>query len=135
MILEKCKQTGCVGFYVSVLWQGKDKQNQHILRCQCSLGHYIIFSVATSAPTTFTRAAKFPASKGEWFPATNKPGEHHPSIGCPKCGNMAGAGPPIHSVNKDDKVTPSYVCPYDACDFHAHITVKGWNDYLKELRK
>lgn len=46
------------------------------------------------------------------------------SVTCPKCGGLATLTD--HNIDSNGGVTPSLVCPYDDCDFHDYVVLKGW---------
>lgn len=44
-------------------------------------------------------------------------------VSCPKCGFRAELD---HEIASNGMVTPSVVCPSDACDFHDNILLEDW---------
>lgn len=52
-------------------------------------------------------------------------GKQTASISCPECGNVAWLD---HDIADDGTVTPSLVCPEEACSFHEWVKLEGWSD-------
>jgi hypothetical protein len=48
------------------------------------------------------------------------------TFACPKC-HMVGSLSD-HEIAPDGTVTPSVVCPNEACDFHEYIQLEGWEN-------
>lgn len=64
-------------------------------------------------------------TKGKWRPATiQETGKKTATVSCPSCGKTASLSG--HEIDPQGVVTPSLGCPYDSCDFHAWVTLEGW---------
>lgn len=61
---------------------------------------------------------------GEWKGLRLGGGRRSASVGCPECGQLAHLDD--HIISKDGTVTPSLVCPYEGCSFHAFVRLEGW---------
>lgn len=57
-----------------------------------------------------------------------RPNAHsHGMLSCPTCGETSTISRRVHSVADDGTVTPSYVCPYPPCTFHAFVVLDDWS--------
>lgn len=60
---------------------------------------------------------------GQWRSGT-RDGRRTATVSCPDCGRSASLSD--HEIRADGTVTPSLVCPFDDCDFHAWVKLEGW---------
>ncbi len=45
---------------------------------------------------------------------------------CPKCNKDFSIGTQVHHIDAQGVVSPSMVCPFKPCTFHAYIRLEGW---------
>ena len=46
-------------------------------------------------------------------------------VACPSCGRPFSLSPGIHVIEEGGVVSPSVVCPYRPCGFHASVRLAG----------
>lgn len=59
-----------------------------------------------------------------WRPLKRPDGSNTARVSCPDCGRSHILTD--HDIGPNGDVTPSVVCSYPECDFHAFITLNGW---------
>ena len=44
------------------------------------------------------------------------------------CGNghTGTANPAVHSIDSEGYLTPSWICPFEGCDWHEFAQLEGW---------
>jgi hypothetical protein len=78
---------------------------------------------------SLSRSSKDKKRVGRWKGAISD-GKRTALIACPTCGEVASISQ--HEIDTDGKVTPSVVCPFDGCDFHAYVKLVGWTEEAKQ---
>ena len=122
MLLTKCKH--CDGLVVVAVYRGQDDLKRHVAELTCNKGHRYMVLLPSAAPKVFEKTTEFPPAKGKWFLSPEF--SDRASVGCPGCGALANVAPPVHAIDDDGKVTPSWTCPY-GCGWHAVVSLADWN--------
>jgi hypothetical protein len=123
MLLQKCPFKDCGAKITLLAYLGKDELKRDVALIVCSKGHQSAapFTVPIDeADGVFTPSELFPPPKGQWF---RTPGDSKILVGCPGCGSSGPVAEPIHHIESDGAVVPSWTCPY-GCGYHQFIRLK-----------
>lgn len=105
------------------LYIGKTEHGIPLAQFQCKCGQATNAQIDSMKPYTAKSGKGFPPPRGEYVAYD----DGRIQFTCPVCQGTTGIVAPIHTVDKDGKVSPSFVCPY-GCGFHTWMTLDEWKE-------